>query len=183
MGQADQHVQPVQQHTWRQAFGFGLPLALLELGILIYFYTSGDRELLGTYSWALQATILSLLLYLSVSAAIGYGFCRHGGQHGRQGGWAGVRAGLMGALIVMVVAIPLFASLYLRFLDHLRTCQLHACGPFGPTDYLSILGSLFLSLALLNGAGVLLSALGGWLGGIVAGWRAEPQERVNEQQA
>src|SRR5690242_11234813 len=113
MEQADQQLQPAQQHNWRQAFGFGLSLALLELGALISFFESGDRELLGTFSWELQATILSLLLYLVVSVLAGYWFCQHGGQHGRQDAWAGVRDGLMGALIVMIVAIPLFAILYL----------------------------------------------------------------------
>ncbi|HEY7340339.1 MAG TPA: hypothetical protein VH591_05630 [Ktedonobacterales bacterium] len=165
---------------WRQALRFGLPLALLELCVLISFYKDGNREILGTFSWELQATILSLLLYLVVATLAGYWFCRHGGQRGAR---AGLSAGLVGAIIVIIVMIPLFGLLYLRFVDMLRTCQLHACGPYGPADYLSILGSFFLTLALLNGAGILLSALGGWLGGIFANWRAMPRERVGEQQA
>jgi hypothetical protein len=170
------------QRNWRQAIGLGLPLALFVLLVLIYFHRVGNREILGTESWELQATLLSLLLYLVVSAIAGYWF-RFSGQPGRHGAWAGLRAGLVGALIVLIVMMPLFALLYLRFVDRLRTCQLHACGPFGPADYLSILGSLFLSLVLLNGAGVVLSAVGGWLGGLIAGWWDGPQEHPVEQRA
>lgn len=167
-------LQPAHLHAWRQAFWFGLPLALLELCVLIYFYQDGNREILGTISWELQATILSLLLYLVIATLAGYWFCQHGGQRGT---WVGLRAGLAGAAVVMIVMLPVFVFLYLRFVNFLRSCHLHACGPFGPTDYLSILGSFFLSLALLNGAGLLLSALGGWLGGLIAHWRPEPGEQ------
>ena len=179
MQEDGQRVQPGQRR-WRQAFAFGLPLALLELGVLIYFYRDGNREILGTISWELQATILSLLLYLVIATLAGHWFYHHGEQHGIL---AGLRAGLAGAVVVVIVMLPVFAFLNLRFVNFLRSCHLHACGPFGPSDYLSILGSFWLSLALLNGAGVLLSALGGWLGGFIAHWRPEPRERVGEQRA
>ncbi len=160
------------QHRWRQAFAFGLPLALLELGALALFYT--NYEILSP----VRAITLALLLYLVVSVLAGYWLCRHSGRHGA---WAGLRAGLAGAFVFLLVMALLFAVLWIRYVNMPRFP--------GEWELYDPAGQLRLSLqalgilAAISGAGLLLSALGGWLGGLIAHWHPEPREQPGEQRA
>lgn len=160
------------QHRWRQAFGFGLPLALLELGAVALFYT--DYEILQP----LQAITLGLLLYLIISVLAGIWFCRHGGQHGI---WAGLRAGLVGAVAFLLMMALLFAVLWVRYVNTPRFPG--EWGLYDPPWLLGVYIDALGLLAAISGAGVLLSALGGWLGGLIARWRPEAHEQPREQRA
>lgn len=160
------------QHRWRQAFAFGLPLALLELGALALFYT--NYEILSP----VRAITLALLLYLVVSVLAGYWFCRHGGRYGV---WAGLRAGLTGAAVFLFVMALLFAVLWVRYVNMPRFPG--EWGLYDPAMQLKVYVQAIGILAAISGAGILLSALGGWLGGLIARWRPEPRERVGEQRA
>lgn len=160
------------RRLWPQAIGFGLPLALLELGTLIVFYRY--FEILRP----LRAITLGLLLYVIVAAAAGYWFRQHGGQHGV---WAGVRAGLAGAMIFLLMMTVVFAVMWVRYVTTPRFP--HEFGLYDPTGQLMIFAQALGLLAAISGVGVVLSALGGWLGGVIAGWWDEPREQPGEQRA
>lgn len=165
------HLQP-GQHRWGQALAFGLSLALLELGVVALFYT--NYEILSP----MRAITLALLLYLVVSVLAGYWLCRHSGWHG---GWAGLRAGLAGAFVFLLVMALLFAVLWIRYVNMPRFPG--EWGLYDPEMQLEAYVQGIGILAAISGAGMLLSALGGWLGGFIAHWRPEPREQPGEQRA
>ena len=167
-----QPARQARQYGRWQAFVFGLPLALLELGIVAVFNTY--YEILTP----VLAITLGLLLYVVIAVLAGYWFCRRGA---RQGIWAGLRAGLVGAGAFLLVMTLVFAGLWIKFVT--TPLPPHASGLHDPMLALTGLATGLGLFVLLNAAGVLLSALGGWLGGILAGRRAEPRGQVSEQQA
>ncbi len=171
MQEDGQHVQP-GQYRWRQAFAFGLPLALLELGLVAVFNT--DYEILQP----LLAIMLGLLLYLVVTSLAGYWFCQHAGRYGI---WAGVRVGLVGATTFLVVLTSVFTFLWIRYVNTPRLP--YEYGIYDTAWYLSLLVTALGLFTAINGVGVLLSVLGGWLGGLIAHWRPEPGEQPGEQRA
>lgn len=81
---------------WRRALVFGLPLGVLELG-LIYITI--------THSYWLsppQATLIGWLLALLIPGIAAYHYCYWGRHADSASGWEGLRVGVVGAIVVMV---------------------------------------------------------------------------------
>jgi hypothetical protein len=124
------------------------------------------------------AITLGLSLYVVVAALAGYWFRTQGARHSI---WAGFRVGLVGATAFLVVLTSVFTFLWIRYVNTPRFP--YEYGIYDPSWYLSLLVTALGLFAAINGAGVLLSVLGGWLGGLIAHGRPEPREHVGEQQA
>ena len=74
----------------RHALAFGLPLALLELGLFAVSMAYSGRLLPP------QGLLIGVRLYLVVPAIAGYWRYRQGQHEGWESGWAGFRVGFVG---------------------------------------------------------------------------------------
>ena len=163
-GQAEK----VRQYGRGQAFWFGLPLGALTFGALLLAVRFPAQLSPGA------AILLGLALYVVVPFLAGYRYCYQRRHDGWESAWAGLRVGLVGA------ALSLLATLVLLIIAII--VDAHTPPPPPPmrtihSTALDIIISvlIFGVLAFLNAAGVLLSALGAFLGGALAIWRAKPQ--------
>lgn len=146
---------------WRQAFVFGIPLAILELGLLVISTTSSFLPLQ-------QAILIGLTLYVVIPAFAEY---MYQSQHHETtvNVWPGVRAGLMSFSIIMLAATALFGvewGIYVH--ASAQPTPPHSWGIYDPGWELGNLLTVLAGLALIQGIGVLLSAVGSLFGSRVA---------------
>ena len=160
---------------WRQAFFFGLPLALLEIGLFGVSMAYSSRLL------PQLAILIGVLLYFVIPAIAGYWFCHRRHSEESEGGWIGFRVGIVGFAVFMLGAIIMFAFMFIRYLTTPRAP--HQWGIYDPAWELSALVSILGILALLNGVGVLLSAIGGLIGGALAKWTISTHIQPGHPQA
>lgn len=160
---------------WRQTLLFGLPLALLEIGIVVI--TIAHTNILSPQ----RAMLYGLAAYLLLPAVAGFQFCYKRRHKGWESGWAGFRVGLVSAGIVML-AITMWLVIALIIYDNTPPPSPPSrSNIYAPGLALIIIVFLLGLLAVLNGLGITFSALGGRLGGALATWRA-PRPQPNESQ-
>lgn len=152
---------PLAQN-WRHALLFGLPLALLAMALValtVRFPTSLNPQ---------QATLAGLLLYLLIPAIAGYNFCSQRRREGWESGWAGLRVGLVASSVFLLTA-TVWLTVSVVIYDN--------SPPSGPPSRNNIYSpglALFFAilalaiLAMLNFVGIVLSAVGGRIGGALA---------------
>jgi hypothetical protein len=157
-----------RQQRWQQALVFGVPLAILELGFFVVSMAYSSRLLL------LQAILLGLFLYLVIPAIAGYWFRFQQQREGRESGWVGFRVGCVGFAVFMLAVALIFAVMFMRYINTppiFTPRAPHQWGLHDPSGELTTLATILGILALLNGLGMLLSTIGGRIGGALATWR------------
>ena len=149
--------------SWRHALIFGIPLGVLELG-LIYITISHNYWLSPQ-----QATLIGWLLCLLIPGVAGYHICYWGRRAGSVNGWAGLRVGVVGSAVVMIgFAVWLVVALIIYN---------NTPPPSGPRTFYSPDFALFVAvmlfglLAMINFVGLTFSAVGGRIGEALAAWR------------
>ena len=170
------HTAQPNDHKWRQAFWFGLPLAALNLGL---FAVATARSDLLTPP---QVILAGLLLYLVIPGIAGYWPDAHGRYQEQESGWAGFRVGLVACGLFMLAATLVFSVLWIRYAT-VPPQSLHGWGLYDPTTRLITFATFLGILALLHSGGVALSVLGGRIGGALARRRAAMRVRLHEHQA
>lgn len=162
-------IQLTTWRRWREALWFGLPLALLELGLFGIAIATTSRLSPP------QAIAPGLLLYFFIAGAARYAFNVREHRSEREDVWVGFRVGMVGFAIVMAATTLIFAVLYLRYIQSpppFSPSVPHRGGLYDPEGERQILASSWGLFAAFNSCGVLLSALGERLGSVLAGWRA-----------
>jgi len=165
---------------WRQAFLFGIPLALLEFSFFAVSMAYSSRLL------PLQAVLLGLPLYLAIPAVAGYWFCRQRHADDPTGGSTGFRVGLVGFAICVLATALIFAVMFMRYINtpHIFSPRApHQWGLYDPAQEFRTLATTLGILALLNGIGILLSVLGGLIGGALAQWTMTAHLQSGQPQA
>ena len=150
---------------WRQAFVFGLSLALLELSLFVVSMAYSGRLLPS------QALLIGIPLYLVVPAIAGYWRCRQGQHEGWESDWAGFRVGFVGFAVFILAVALIFAAMFMRYITtpHTFTPQTsHQWGLYDPAGELTTLATNLGILVVFNSVGLLLSAVGGRIGGTLA---------------
>jgi hypothetical protein len=166
---AMQHTMPrTRWQRWRHALAFGLPLGVLELGLLYIIVAHG--------SWLSpqQATLIGWLLALLIPGVAGY-HIRYQGRHaGSTNGWTGLRVGLVGATVVMAgVAMWQLVDLII----HANSPPPPGTRNFYSPAFAVILAIMLLGLlAMINFVGVSFSAASGLIGEALATWRIKRLE-------
>ncbi|HEY1391029.1 MAG TPA: hypothetical protein VGF38_21010 [Ktedonobacterales bacterium] len=171
--------QNIAKIRWWQALLFGIPLALLELTLFVVGMAFSSRLLPP------QTILIGLPLYLVIPAIAGYWFCHQGHSEGWEGGWIGFRVGLVGCVVFILAIALVFAVIFMRYTNTppiFNPRAPHQWGMYDPAGELRTLASTLGILALLNGIGILLSVMGGRIGGALAQWtmtahmqRGQPQ--------
>lgn len=160
-----------RQQRWQQALIFGVPLALLEFGFFVVSMAYSSRLLL------LQAMLLGLFLYFVIPAIAGYWFRYRQQRESWESGLVGLRVGFVGFVVFTLAVALMFAFVFMRYINIppiFAPQAPHQWGLYDPSGELTTLASILGILALLNGVGVLLSAVGGFIGGALARWRSRP---------
>ncbi|HEY7340340.1 MAG TPA: hypothetical protein VH591_05635 [Ktedonobacterales bacterium] len=158
---------------WRHALAFGLPLGVLELG-LIYI------TVLHSY-WLSQqqATLIGWLLCLLIPGAAGYHICYLGDHTRPASGWEGLRVGVVGSTVVLA---GFAAWLVVTLIIYDNTPP-----PPGPRTFYSPAIALFVAivllglLAMISFVGLAFSAVGGRIGGALAAWRIKRLEARSQR--
>jgi hypothetical protein len=164
----------------RQAFLFGFPLALLELSLFVVSIAYSSRLL------PLQAILLGLPLYLVIPAIAGYWFCRQRPAHNSASGSTGFHVGLVGFAIFMLATALIFAIMFMRYINtpHIFSPRApHEWGLYDPKGELRTLATTLGILAVVNGIGILLSVMGGLIGGALAQWTMTAHTQPGQPQA
>ena len=162
--------------SWRQALLFGLPLALLELSLFVVSMAYSNRLLPP------QAVLIGLPLYLVIPTVASYWF-HHQRQHEN---WAGFRVGFVGFAVFMLAIALIFAFIFLRYTNtpHIFNPRApHEWGLYDPAGELRTLASTLGILAVVNGIGILLSVVGGLIGGALAQWTITTHMQPEQPQA
>lgn len=162
-----------QRIGWRQALLFGLPLALLEASLFGVSMSYTSRLL------PLQAVLIGLPLYLVIPSVAGYWFCHQRHADDLEGGSIGFRVGFVGFAVFMLVIALIFAVIFLQYTNtpHIfNPRKPHEWGLYDLAEELRTLVIILGILAVLNGAGLLLSAVGGHIGEALASWRIKRLE-------
>lgn len=154
---------------WRRwhALLFGLPLVLLELSLFVVSMAYSNRLL------PLQAVLLGLLLYLVIPAVADYWFYRQRHAHDSAGGSTGLRVGLVGFAVLMLAIALIFAVIFLQYTNtpHIfNPRKPHEWGLYDPAAEFRTLATTLGIFAVVNGIGILLSVMGGLIGGALAQW-------------
>ena len=159
--------QNIPRFRWREAFSCGIPLALLELALFDVSMAYSGRLLPS------QAVLFGLPLYLVIPAIAGYWLCHQWHAEGWEGGWIGFRVGLVGCAVFILAIVLIFAVLFMRYTNtpHIFNPRApHQWGLYDPAGELRTLATTLGVLAVLSGVGLLLSIIGGRIGGALAQW-------------
>lgn len=154
---------------WRHALLFGVPLGLIELGLLVLTLTHPAQLSSG------QAILLDYLLAFLVPTVAGYLFCFRRQHEGWESGWAGLRVGLV-ACVVFLLATAIDFAVALIIYDNTPPPPPPPTNPreiYSPGLALVLDVILFGFLALLSSLSLFVSAAGGRIGGALAIWRAK----------
>jgi hypothetical protein len=161
---------PARRYGRWQALWFGLPLGALLVGLYQVATLPPFRLSTG------QALLVGGALYLIIPLFAGYRYCYQRRHEGWQSGWAGFRVGLVAAMLFLLVMGVIFGIVV--YIDGVSPPPPSSPPSRIPHSHsLVILFSVIIVglLALLNSVGVLLSAMGGRLGGALAIWRTAPR--------
>ena len=165
---------------WRHALVFGLPLALLEVSLFGVSMSYTSRLL------PLQAVLVGLPLYFVIPAIAGYWFCHQWHSEGWEGGWIGFRVGVVGFTVFMLAIALVFAVIFMRYTNtpHIFNPRApHQWGIYDPAAELRTLAATLGILAVLSGIGLLLSVIGGRIGGALAQWTMKTHMQREQPQA
>ena len=178
MGDVGQPARSSRKHGRGQALWFGLPLGVLALGVLALAIVFPARFSPG------QAILIGLALYFIVPLFAGYRYCYQRRHEGWESGWAGFRVGLVAAALFMlvvtallIIAIVVDANTPPPSPASVRVRAIHS-------TTLDIIVGVFAFgvMAVLNGVGMLLGAIGARIGGALAIWRAKSHAPVGDVQ-
>ena len=152
---------------WRQAPLFGIPLALLELSLFVVSMAYSSRLLPP------QAILIGLPLYLVIPAFASYWFCHQWHAEDSEGGWIGFRVGLVSCAGFILAIALVFAVLFMRYANTppiFNPRAPHEWGMYDPPGELRTLATTLGVLVVLSSVGLLLSMIGGRIGGALAQW-------------
>jgi hypothetical protein len=172
--------QNIPRFCWPQALSFGLPLALLELSLFGISMAYSNRLLPP------QAVLIGLPLYLVIPTIAGYWFCHQRHAEPSAGGWIGFRIGFVGFAIFMLATALIFAVMFMRYINtpHIFSPRApHEWGMYDPAGEPRTLATTPGVLAALNGVGLLLSVVGGRIGGALAQWGMTMRMQPEQSQA
>lgn len=161
------------RRLWRQSLIFGVPLALIEGGIVVFAIIADNRLP------PQPAALYGLIAYFLMSIVAGYQFGYRGRHEGWQGTWAGFRTGVISGAIVLLGATAWMGFQLISYINspppsHPGTIR----GGFYSPQLATVVALFFLgALFVLNGVGVMLSAFGGRIGGALAQWQGTRQAR------
>lgn len=172
-----QPARPSRKYGRGQALWFGLPLGALTLGVFTLAVLFPARLSPG------PAILVGLALYLVVALVAGYRYCYQRRHEGWESGWAGFRVGLVAAtLFMLVMTVWMIVSIHIQE----NTPPPPNSRVFHSQTLDVIVGAIIFGVfAVLNGTGMLLSAIGARIGGALAIWRAKsamPAGNVQEAQ-
>jgi hypothetical protein len=159
---------------WNELW-FALPLTLLEIGLLVVTVAVDGFLPLQ------QAVLIGLFLYLLISGIAGYQFGIQGHRRMWQSAWAGFRVGLATCAFCLLLSVVYLIIAFITYNNEPTPANPHNHHLPGIALFIEI--AVFGILTLLNGAGSLLSAVGGLIGGALAIWRSKAKRRAKEVQA
>lgn len=167
--------QPAPRYGRWQALWFGLPLGALAFGVLLLAVIPPSHLSAG------QAIFLGLTLYFAIAFVAGYRYCSQRRHEGWESGWAGFLTGLVAATLFLLVTLVLL--IIAIHVDDVAPPPQPPSRTFHSNSFDVLISTLIFGvLALLNGVGVLLSAIGGRIGGALAVWRTAPRISPPEAQ-
>lgn len=151
--------------SWRHALKFGVPLALIDLGIIFVVLT--NTEIVPTNFIVFVVLPFYMIPYLIIPFIAGYRFyqLRHDSS---KCGWAGLRVGLVSFALITFAMTVLFCISLVETINSPQTPeQGHGNGGLLLVVYAGVYGIPF----ALNWTGMLLAGIFGQAAGVIAEWR------------
>ncbi len=164
---------------WWLLILLGVPLGLLELSLFVVGLGYSSRLL------PLQAVLLGLPLYLAIPVIASYWTCRQRHVDDSTAGSTGFRVGLVGFAVLMLATALIFAVMFMRYINTPHSFSPrapHEWGLYDPTGELRTLATTLGILAVVNSIGILLSVMGGLIGGALAQWTTSAHMQPGQPQ-
>lgn len=149
---------------WRQALWVGVPLGLIELGLVIAALLVTERLSPP------RAVLLGAVLYLLVPAGTGFSLGLRQWRAVWEDALAGMRVGLVSGGVVTLGASVVLVGALVRNLMTRPPPGPHAFPRYSPTLDIVVTAVVWVLVAGFNAVGVGLSLLGGLGGTVLARW-------------